>query len=314
MLLNLLSYQFMQNALIAGSIVAVVAAVTGYFVIVRGLTFAGHALAQIGFAGAAGAVLLGINPVFGLLIFTIGSAIGIGVLGKEIRERDSAIGVIMMLGLGLGFLFLALYSGYAELAYSILFGTILGISRTDVVVTIISGVLTLAALIAIFRPLLFSSYDPELAQARGVPVRELAIVFLALLAVVVSISVQIIGILLIFTLLIGPAATARRLAHSPFAIMGLAIVLALLYVWVGMFWAALSNFPISFCIATISFVIYLPVRLLSPSWQRRRPTKPATSIANANIPSYSEQAAQEEQVEYKQGLPQITSDMRGDSL
>ncbi|HLI06376.1 MAG TPA: metal ABC transporter permease [Ktedonobacteraceae bacterium] len=314
MLLNLLSYQFMQNALVAGSIVAIVAAVTGYFVIVRGLTFAGHALAQIGFAGAAGAVLLGINPVFGLLVFTLGAGISIGVLGKEIRERDTAIGIIMMLGLGLGFLFLSLYQGYAELAYSILFGTILGISRTDVVVTIISGALTLAVLIAIFRPLLFSSYDPELAQARGVPVRALAIVFLALLAVVVSISVQIIGILLIFTLLIGPAATARRLAHSPFAIIGLAVLLALLYVWVGTFWAALSNFPISFCIATISFVIYLPVRLLLPSWRRRRSAIAVAGIMNTNIPHSSEQVAQEEPMEYKQELPRITTDMKGDGV
>lgn len=311
MLVNLLSYPFMQNALIAGSIVAIVAAVTGYFVIVRGLTFAGHALAQIGFAGAAGAILLGINPVFGLLIFTIGSGISIGVLGKEIRERDTAIGIVMMLGLGFGILFLALYQGYAEQAYSILFGTILGISRTDVVVTILSGALTLAALIAIFRPLLFSSYDPELAQARGVPIRALSIVFLLVLAIVVSISVQIIGILLIFTLLIGPAATARRLTHSPYAIIGLAMLLGLLYTWIGIFWAALSNWPISFCIATISFAIYLPVRLFSGSWQRRRPAKPAVGIMSGDIPHFSEQAAQAEQVEY---MPQITTDARGDSL
>jgi zinc/manganese transport system permease protein len=312
-MLNLLLYPFMQNALLAGSIVAIVAAVTGYFVIVRGLTFAGHALAQIGFAGAAAAILLGIDPVFGLLVFTLGAGISIGVLGKEIRERDIAIGIVMTLGLGCGILFIALYQGYAEQAYSILFGTILGISRADVGITIISGTLTLVLLLAIFRPLLFSSYDPELAEARGVPVRALAIIFLALLAIVVSISVQIIGILLIFTLLIGPAATARRLTHRPHAIIGLAILLGLLYTWVGIFWAALSNWPISFCIATISFGLYLPVRLLSPSWQRRRPMTPATGIMDENIPHYSEQMAREEHRADKQGLPRITTEMR-DSL
>ncbi len=312
-MLNLLLYPFMQNALLAGSIVAIVAAVTGYFVIVRGLTFAGHALAQIGFAGAAAAILLGIDPVFGLLVFTLGAGISIGVLGKEIRERDIAIGIVMTLGLGCGILFIALYQGYAEQAYSILFGTILGISRADVGITIISGTLTLVLLLAIFRPLLFSSYDPELAEARGVPVRALAIIFLALLAIVVSISVQIIGILLIFTLLIGPAATARRLTHHPHAIIGLAILLGLLYTWVGIFWAALSNWPISFCIATISFGLYLPVRLLSPSWQRRRPMTPETGIMDENIPHYSEQMAREEHRADKQGLPRITTEMR-DSL
>ena len=309
-MLNLLLYPFMQNALLAGSIVAIVAAVTGYFVIVRGLTFAGHALAQIGFAGAAAAILLGIDPVFGLLVFTLGAGISIGVLGKEIRERDIAIGIVMTLGLGFGILFIALYQGYAEQAYSILFGAILGISRTDVLVTLLSGALTLVLLIAIFRPLLFSSYDPELAQARGVPVRALAIVFLILLAIVVSISVQIIGILLIFTLLIGPAATARRLTHQPYAIIGLAILLGLLYTWVGIFWAALSNWPVSFCIATLSFGLYLPVRLFSPSWQRRRPPAPSVSIINEHVPHYSEQAARDETLADKQGLPRMTTEMR----
>ena len=302
-MLNLLAYPFIQNALIAGSIVAIVAAVVGYFLIVRGLTFAGHALAHIGFAGAAGALLIGIDPVFGLLVFTIGASIGIGVLGKEIRERDIAIGIIMTLGLGIGVLFLALYQGYAEQAYSILFGTILGISRTDVWVTAISGCLTLGVLIAIFRPLLFSSYDPELAEARGVPVRLLAIVFLVLVAVVVSISVQVVGILLIFTLLIGPAAAARRLTHRPYAMIGLAIIFGLLYTWGGIFWAALSNWPVSFCIATLSFGIYLLVRLLSPLWQKSHRAAPATSSVNATIPYYSEQVAEEEQTEYKQELP-----------
>ena len=266
---DILHYQFIQNAFVAGAFVAIVAAIVGYFLLVRGLTFAGHALSHIGFAGAAGAVLLGIDPVIGLLVFTIGAAIGIGVLGKEIRERDIAIGIIMTLTLGLGVLFLSLYSGYAERAYSILFGTIVGISVTDVLVTVIFSVLTIGVMLALFRPLLFSSFDPEVAEARGVPVRWLAIVFLVLVAITVSMSVQIVGILLIFTLLVGPAATAVRIASRPLWALLLAVCLGLSYTWLGIFLAANGTWPVSFYIAAISFGVYLPVRLLSPLWRGR---------------------------------------------
>src|SRR5579859_991785 len=173
-------YAFLQNALLAGSAVAVVAAVVGYFLILRGLTFAGHALGHIGFAGAAGAVLLQVDPLYGLLAFTLTAAVGIGLLGQEIRERDITIGIIMMLMLGLGLLFLSLYAGYAERAYSILFGTILGISQHDVLVTGLFSLLTLGVLGGLWRPLLFSSVDPEVAKARGVPVRRLRVLFLVL--------------------------------------------------------------------------------------------------------------------------------------
>src|SRR5450755_499980 len=271
---DILQYPFIQNAFLAGAFVAVVAAITGYFLLVRGLTFAGHALSHIGFAGAAGAVLLGIDPVIGLLVFTIGAGIAIGILGKEIRERDIAIGIIMTLTLGLGVLFLSLYSGYAERAYSILFGSIVGISQSDVLVTVIFSVLTIGVLLALFRPLLFSSFDPEVAEARGVPVRLLAIVFLVLVAITVSMSVQIVGILLIFTLLVGPAATAVRIVQRPVWAILLAIILGLSYTWLGIFLAVNGTWPVSFYIASISFGVYLPVRFLSPLWRgRRTPTK-----------------------------------------
>src|SRR5579859_4908344 len=232
---DILQYSFIQNAFVAGSFVAVIAALIGYFLVVRGLTFAGHALSHIGFAGAAGAVLLGIDPVFGLLVFTITAAVSIGLLGKEIRERDVAIGIIMTLMLGLGVLFLSLYHGYAEQAYSILFGTIVGISQTDVEVTIVFSIITTSIVLALFRPLLFSSFDPEVAEARGVPVRVLSILFLVLVAVTVSMSVQIVGVLLIFTLLVGPAATAMRLVKNPYLAIGTAMILGIIYSWVGIF-------------------------------------------------------------------------------
>lgn len=267
---DILQYAFIQNAFLAGSCVAIVAAFMGYFLIVRGLTFAGHALSHIGFAGAAGAVLLGIDPVIGLLVFTIGSSIGIGLLSKEIRERDVAIGVVVTFTLGLGILFLSLYSGFAESVYSILFGTILGISQADVVITAFFSVLAVGVLLALFRPLLFSSFDPEVAQARGVPVRSLGVIFLVLLAITVSMSVQIIGILLVFTLLVGPAATATRIIWNPIGAILLAMMLGLSYTWAGIFLAANSTWPVTFYIAAISFGVYLPVRLLSPLWRGRR--------------------------------------------
>ena len=215
-------------------------------------------------------MFLGVDPVIGLLVFTIGAGIGIGILGKELRERDIAIGIIMTLTLGLGALFLSLYSGYAERAYSILFGTILGISQTDVLVTALFCVLTIGVVLALFRPLLFSSFDPEVAVARGVPVRFLAVLFLVLVAITVSMSVQVVGILLIFTLLVGPAATAVRIIQRPLWAILLAILLGLCYTWLGIFFAASSTWPVSFYIAALSFGVYLPVRLLCPLWRGRR--------------------------------------------
>ena len=268
---DILQYSFIQNALLAGICVAVVAAVAGYFMIVRGLTFAGHALPNIGFAGAAGAVLLGIDPVFGLFAFTIGAAIGISILGERLNERDTAIGIIMTLALGLGILFLSLYAGFAQQVYSILFGQIVGISRTNVLITAIASILTLALLLVLFRPLLFSSFDPEVAEARGVPVRLLAMVFLVLVAVTVSLAVQVVGALLMFTLLVGPAATAIRIVQRPLWAIMLAIALGVSYTCLGIFLAAYSVYlPVSFFIATLSFGVYLPVRLLSPLWIGRR--------------------------------------------
>ena len=264
-MLQLLQYSFIQNAFIASFFVSVVAAVVGYFMLVRGLTFAGHAFSHVGFAGAAGAVWLGINPIYGLLAFTIAAAIGVGSLGKELRERDITIGIMFTLALAFGVLFLFLYNGYAEEAYSILFGTILGISAANVWITAFFSVLTIVCIIFIFRPLLFSSVDPEVAQARGVPTQKLSIAFLILAAITVSISVQVVGVLLIFTLLVGPAATAMRLVTGPYRTIMLAIGLGLFYSWASIFLAAVTNLPVSFFIAALSFGIYLPVRLLIPA-------------------------------------------------
>lgn len=276
---DILHYPFIQNAFLAGACIAIVAALMGYFLVARGLTFAGHALPNIGFAGAAGAVLLGIDPVIGLLVFTIAAAVGIGTLGKATRERDIAVGVIMTFALGLGILFLTLYAGYAEPVYSILFGQIVGISQQNVLVTALLSLSMLGIMFVLFRPLLFSSFDPEVAEARGVPVRLLSQVFLVLVAVTVSISVQIVGALLFFTVLIGPAATALRIVRRPTWAIALAMLLGIGYTWLGIFFAANSTWPVSFYIATISFIVYLPIRLLSPLWVGRRTTRSAVAVA-----------------------------------
>jgi zinc/manganese transport system permease protein len=264
-------YPFIQNAFLAGSIVAIAAALLGYFLVVRGLTFAGHALSNIGFSGAAGAVLLGVHPVYGLLAFTVAASLAIAVLGREIRERDVAIGVIMTFALGLGILFLSLYNGYAQQAYSILFGTILGISRQDVLLTGLFSLLIILGILILWRPLLFSSFDPEMAEARGVPLQAIAGLFLVIVALTVSVAMQVVGVLLVFALLVGPPATAARLVQRPAWTVVLAIVLGLCYTWLGILLAANSTWPVSFFIAAISFVVYLPVRLFSNRLQAKRP-------------------------------------------
>ena len=254
-------YAFMQHAYTAGAIVAIVAGVGGYFVVLRSLSFAGHALSHIGFAGATGAVALGVNPIYGLLVFTVGGAVGMGALGKRIYGRDVVIGIVLAWMLGLGVLFLSLYSGYATEAYALLFGEILGISQTDVVVTLVAGIVTLAASAIMFRPLLFASVDSDVAEARGIPVRLISILFMVVLAISVSEAVQVVGVLLIFALLVTPPAIAERLTALPGTAIALSILLALLFTWVGLFVSFYLPYPVSFFITTLAFVTYLVVRL-----------------------------------------------------
>lgn len=260
---SMLAFPPFQNAFVAGTLVAIVAGCVGYFLLLRGLTFAGHALSHVGFAGAAGALLLGVAPIFGLLAFTLIAAVGIGAIGRRVDERDISIGIIMTLMLACGSLFIALYHGYAEQAYSILFGTVMGISHADVLVTMILCLAVLAGLAIVFRMLLFASYDPQVAEARGVPVRGLAMLFMFLVAITVSLSVQIVGILLIFTLLVGPAAAAMQLSASPIRAILIAMGLALSYTWMGIYLAIRENYPVTFCIATIAFAFYLLVKLVT---------------------------------------------------
>ena len=185
-LISLLGYEFVQNAIAAGFVIAIVSGVVSGFVVARNMSFAVHALAELGFTGSAGFLLLHLSPVLGLLFGSAVTAVFIGTLGVRARGRDVVVGVVMAFGLGLGVLFITLYKGYANQAFAILFGTITGVSRGDVLLLVAIGAATLIALAAIYRPLVFATVDPEVAEARGVPVGALAVVFLLIMAAAVA--------------------------------------------------------------------------------------------------------------------------------
>jgi zinc/manganese transport system permease protein len=261
---EMFQYQFMQHAFEAGTLVAIIAGIVGYFVVLRRSSFAAHALSHIGFAGAAGAVLVGVSPVFGLLLFTSVGGIGITALGPRASQRDVQIGTVLAFMLGLGVLFISLYTGYATEAYSILFGEILGISSLDVIVTAVAGLIILVVLAVVFRPLLFASLDEDVAEAKGLPMHLLGMIFMLLVALATSIAVQVVGVLLIFSLMVTPAAIAQRLAKRPWRAVITSVVVALAATWLGLFVAFYEPYPVSFFITSIVFVLYLVVRFIHP--------------------------------------------------
>ncbi len=261
-------YGFMQHAFEAGTLVAIVAGVVGYFVVLRRSSFAAHALSHAGFAGAAGAVLIGWSPLIGLLAFTSGGGLTMALLGRRAANRDVQIGTVLAFMLGLGVLFISLYKGYATEAYSLLFGEILGISSSDVLVTAVAAVLTLAVMATIYRRLLFSSLDEDVAEARGISVLGMNLIFMLLIALATSIAVQVVGVLLIFALMVTPAAIAERLARRPAQGMAISVVVALLATWFGLFIAFYLPYPVSFFITSSVFAAYLLVRGLQ-AWPKK---------------------------------------------
>jgi zinc/manganese transport system permease protein len=267
---ELLRFPFMRNAYLAGTASAVVAGLVGYFVVLRGSSFAAHAISHIGFAGAAGALLLGINPILGVGALSLAASAGMGMLGKRLRGRDAAIGLIMAFSLGLGVLFISLYSGNASNALAYLFGQIFGISAAAAQLTVLTSVVVLAALALLYRPLLFASLDEEVAQARGVPVGPLAIGFMLLMALAVTEAVQVSGVLLIFSLLIAPGAIAERITHRPGRALAVAGTLAVLITWVSLALAYYTPYPVSFYVPALAFALYLAVRV-APAPRRRTP-------------------------------------------
>ena len=254
----------MQHAFESGTVIAIVAGIMGYLVVLRRTSFAAHAYAEIGFAGAAGSVLLGINPILGMLAATITSGFGIALLGKRATNRDVEIGSVLAFAMGLGLLFLSLYTGYATEAYSILFGEILGISSSNVIITLAVSLVILMAMALVYRPLLFASLDEDVAEAKGMRTVMLGAIFMILLAASVSIAIQVSGVLLIFALMVTPAATAVRMTKKPMYAIALAITIALLATWAGLLIAFYEPYPVSFFITSIVFITYLAVRIIRP--------------------------------------------------
>ena len=262
---TMLDYEFMRTAFLAGGIVAVVAGAVGFFLVLRQLAFAGHALSHVGFAGATGAVLLGIGPLWGMLAFTLAAAAAMGVLGERLRGRDVAVGVILSLALGFGVLFLSLYTTHAAAATAILFGNVLGIGRDSLHALLWLGIVTLAALAAMSRPLLFATIAPDQAEAKGVSLRLISVLFLGVVAVAVAEAAQAVGVLLIFALMVCPAAAALRLATRIVPGVALSIILALFDSWAGIALAYVTNWPPTFWIVSLSCGVYFLSLLNRPA-------------------------------------------------
>ena len=260
-------YDFMANAVSAGTIVAVVAGAVGYFLVLRGQAFAGHALAHVGFTGATGAILVGLSPLWGLVLMTVAGGVGMGFLGERggeggggggrVGERDVAIGIVLSLALGFGLLFLHFFTAHATQATALLFGSILGVEAATIWTLLGLAVLSLTALAAIGRPLLFASLQPELAEARGVPMRLVSVLFLAVVGLAVAECVQIVGVLLVFALMVGPAAAAQRWTGRVLPGIGLSVAVALAETWLGLLLADLTDWPVSFWISFLSAAVYL---------------------------------------------------------
>jgi zinc/manganese transport system permease protein len=269
------SFPFMVNAFRAGTIVAVVAAVMGWFMVLRRQTFAGHTLAVVGFPGAAAATLLGVSTTYGYFAFCVGAALIIAAIprgGQGGYGQESAItGTVQAFALASGFLFIALYKGFLNGVNALLFGTFLGITDRQVVILLAVTGLALAALAVLGRPLLFASIDPAVAAAGGVPVRALSTAFLVLLGAAVAEASQITGTLLVFALLVMPAATAQTLTARPSHSLLASVAIAVAVTWLGLGAAYYSDYPIGFFVTTIAFVPYALVRLV----RRVRPARSA---------------------------------------
>ncbi|MEO3860304.1 metal ABC transporter permease [Acrocarpospora sp. B8E8] len=251
-----------RNSLIAGAVLGLVGGVIGTFVMMRDLAFAVHGIAELSFAGASAALLIGVNVAAGSLAGSILAALIIGALGVRARDRNSVIGVLMPFGLGLGVLFLALYKGRAANKFGLLTGQIVAVDTVQMSWLVGTSAVVLLGLAVVWRPLVFASLDPEVAAARGVPVRILSPVFMVLLGLSVAVSIQVVGALLVLALLVTPAAAAMRVTAAPVRVTLLSVLFAVTSVVGGILLALGSSIPISPYVTTISFAIYLSCRVI----------------------------------------------------
>ena len=274
----MLDYAFMRTAFEAGGIVAVMSGLVGYFLVLRGQTFAGHALSHVGFTGATGAVLFGLSPLAGLVGFTVLAGMAMGFLGERLAARDVAVGMMLSLAQGFGLLFLHFYTAYATQATALLFGNVLGVSPSALLSLVVLSVLSLAGLAVVSRPLLFASLQPELAEAKGVPMRVLSVAFLAIVGVAVAECAQIVGVLLVFTLMVGPAAAAQNLSARFGRGLALSALFALAEAWGGIALSWETNWPTSFWITVLSGVAYLASVLFAARGGHRAETRDAAPL------------------------------------
>jgi zinc/manganese transport system permease protein len=260
-----------RNSIFAGAVLGVVGGLIGVFVMQRDMAFAVHGISELSFAGAAAALLFGVNVVIGSVAGSLVAAILIGLLGAKARDRNSIIAVLMPFGLGLGILCLALYPGRSANKFGLLTGQIVSVDDPQLGWLLGIGALVLIGLLVIWRPLSFDSLDADVAASRGVPVRFIALAFMVLLGLAVAVSVQIVGALLVLSLLVTPAAAAMRISSSPLAVPLLSVGFALTSVVGGILLALGSSLPISPYVTTISFVIYVVCRLVGGRQVSRRP-------------------------------------------
>ncbi len=257
--LHILGSSFMRNAWMGGTIVALSAGLMGYFIVVRHSAFAAHALAHIGLPGATGAVLVGLPAAVGLGVFCIGGALVIGALGKRTSDREVATGTVLAFATALGLFFNSLATRNSSTLTNVLFGNLLAISSEQLLSFLALLVFTSATVAFIFRPLLFTSVNSKVAEAKGVPVRGLSIAFMVLLGLTVTMAVQAVGTLLLFALVVTPAATALMLTARPILAMAVSAIIGLASVWAGLALSAMFNMPPSFVIVTIACAVWLLV-------------------------------------------------------
>ena len=276
-----------QNSIWAGAVLGLLGGLMGTFVMKRDLAFAVHGISELSFAGAAFALLIGANIILGSLAGSVLAAVVLGVMGVRARDKNSIIGVIMPFGLGLGILFLSLYEGRAANKFGLLTGQIVSVGTVQLQVLAAAAVVVMLALVAIWRPLTFASVDPDVATARGVPVRALSLAFMVLLGISVALSIQIVGALLVLALLITPAAAAMRVTSSPRLVVTLSIVFAMTATVGGILLALGGRLPISPYVTTLSFLIYVACRVIGGARAKRglngrvvrTPTPTSTPVA-----------------------------------